>query len=63
LKCVCERWVDDVHDEISQELCCQRRCQDDSSIFVLKDEKIDDVLFVIDVVVSAAFKDNSMKEE
>jgi len=29
----------------------------------LKDEKIDDVLFVIDVVVSAAFKDNSMKEE
>jgi len=29
----------------------------------LKDEKIDDVLFVIDVVVSAAFEDDSMKEE
>jgi len=29
----------------------------------LKDERIDDVLFVIDVVVSTTFKDNSMKEE
>jgi len=29
----------------------------------LKDEKIDDVLFVINVVVSAAFEDDSMKEE
>jgi len=29
----------------------------------LRDERIDDVLFVIDVVVSAAFEDDSMKEE
>jgi len=29
----------------------------------LKDERIDDVLFVIDVVISAAFEDDSMKEE
>jgi len=32
-------------------------------IFALKDEKIDAVLFVIDVVISAAFEDDSMKEE
>jgi len=29
----------------------------------LKDEKVDDVLFVIDVVISAMFEDDSMKEE
>jgi len=63
LKYVCEKWIDDVHDEISQELYHQWRHQDDSLIFALKDEKIDAVLFVIDVIISAAFEDNSMKEE
>jgi len=29
----------------------------------LKDERIDDVLFMIDVIISAAFKNDSMKEE
>jgi len=29
----------------------------------LKDEKVDDVLFVIDVVISAMLEDDSMKEE
>ena len=29
----------------------------------MKDERIDDVLFMIDVIISAAFKNDSMKEE
>jgi len=29
----------------------------------LKDERIDDVLFVIEVVISAVFEDDSIKEE
>lgn len=32
-------------------------------IFASKDEKIDAVLFVIDVVISATFEDDSIKEE
>ena len=55
--------IDCVCNSKSQKIQHEKRCQSNSSIFVAKDEKIIDVLFVIDFVVLTTIEIDDLKKE